>query len=152
MFMPETIVTRQGNDVQLRKVLLRTSQIMDFKDDRGNPDDASTELALESEKEIIAELIFRKTEDILFTADELDNAYEWDKRRTFNTHIDKVSWSERNLMRLEIRDPWNKMILSRIEKDGVTMGIKRKSDEDEETDKQKGQKMLEEAGVEDGGY
>ena len=42
----------------------------------------------------------------------------------------------------------NKMILSRIEKDGVTMGIKRKGTEDEETDKQKGAKMLEDAGVE----
>ena len=57
----------------------------------------------------------------------------WTTERTFKTHQEKVGWAHTVFLNLGIEDPYDKMILSRLQKDGVTMAFKRKA-EDQQVD------------------
>lgn len=145
----ETIVRKQGNNVEMITVPRRASDVWGFVDERDQPDEKICLEFIESEKERTAEDILLMTEDILVNEGVLQEAKENDARRTLNTHQKKVSWSRINLLKLGILDPFDRMILSTVENKGVGIGYKRKTEDYEESDQDKGRKMLEGVGISD---
>jgi len=142
----ETTVTKTTAGTEFRVTPLRASQLWEMYDDREKPDDRLADNFIENEKERVAEEIFDMTENILFTLGELEEAYMLSSKRTFTTPQEKVNWSIRNLIRVEVIDVFDQMILSRVEKDGVGMGYKRKVESKEEGEREKAQKIIQESG------
>ena len=145
----ETIVRKQGNNVELITVPKRASDVWNFIDERDKEDEDSCQKFIESEKECVAEDILLMTRDILINEGVLKEAEENDTRRTLNTHQKKLSWSRINLLKLGILDPFDRMIISTVENKGVGIGYKRKTEDHEESNQEKGRKMLEGVGIDD---
>lgn len=135
----ETVVQGQGDKMKIHIVERRASQVWQIVNDRNEPDDKRAKDFLEDERKRVADQVYELTRDIVFRLDKHKEAGEWDNRKALTTHYEKISWSLRILMRLNIIDPFDKMFLSTVEKEGIPIGFKRKIEgaDDEAEEKRK---------------
>ena len=134
--MKESTVFGTGRNMQIRVTPIRASQSFEMLDDLERFDDTAADIFLEKERTRVAQQIFTIAQDIVFRQGLQEEIEEWEQRRTLETHWEKISWGQRILMKLDLIDPYDKMNLSPVEKDGVAIGFKRKTDQSDEDTKE----------------
>lgn len=131
-----TVVDKGGVKTS-KRFLDRSAAMWGYKDSSGNYADLLVKPSIKDEKEIIAEQVFQFTKNIIAGKSYETEEYEYKDLGTVTSKDQKMSWCIRNLIKMDILTPWDRVDMLEItDEEGDHIGMQQlprdKDDEVEE--------------------